>query len=303
MNNYNISLKLHTLARCTIISDDVMTAKFNLDDVSFEHWNYHPTTGCQTDAWLLSGKITAKNFKEADRKFVKKLDKIIPKISFISQCYAEYMGQSFLIHKEGSNDAYIQYSRGRKGVGIHFDNQSLKALNFLADTNEIPEKFFYYWNDMVNTTGYSAKLLLLFAAMDSLAPESKKRKEKREEVLGKELADKLFGEKQKGARHRLSHGEYLSEEVDKKNDYLTQAYGKIIDYFNKKIFHEELVKEVVNPQRNPHGNRDGYKIFIRKKANAGDFDFKRIIDECDQYGFENGTKDFLTLGKEEIKNY
>ena len=43
-----------------------------------------------------------------------------------------------------------------------------KALLALLGCPQIPEEFFYYWNDAVNSTGYSSKLVLMFSAIEAL---------------------------------------------------------------------------------------------------------------------------------------
>jgi len=103
---------------------------------------------------------------------------------------------------------------------------------------------------MVNAIGYAAKLLLFFAALDSLAPLNKRRA-KYDEILGKELAEKVLKGNDLGIRHRLVHGNYFSQELDKEN-YLDLAYAKVIKYFNEKIFGDELITKKLKIHRGTH---------------------------------------------------
>lgn len=163
-------------------------------------------------------------------------------------------------------------------MGLDFSDNQLRALKLLIKNDSIPREFFYYWNDMINTTGYSAKLLLACAALDSLATENTRR-EKREEILGKELAEIIFKQKI-GVRHRLSHGEYLTQEADREN-YLDQIYTKVIDFFNDKIFEEELItKEVINPQRHFVGNNEVWRGFIELGEIQNEkFGLRKLMDK------------------------
>ena len=80
----------------------------------------------------------------------------------------------------------------------------------------IPEKFYCYWNDVVNAVGYTPKLLLMCAAIGCLTRIrlGKKDWEKVVQVLGRELKEDLYGTEEDsstGLRHRLAHGEYLGQ--------------------------------------------------------------------------------------------
>jgi hypothetical protein len=286
-NIYTINLKLDILSYLGYFVEDHndQKTKFEIDGINFEHWRFSPMKCHQGFGWLVSADIEANNFKDANKKFTTKLNNLIPKICFISQCYTENLNQPFLIHKKGSDCAFVEYSRECKSVGLYFDNNALEALEILAHHNyNIPQEFFYYWNDMINAIGYSSKLLLIFAAIDSLEKNQSKRKEKRIELLGK-LADKMFieqheGKENKGIRNQLSHGEYLS--ANSEENYLEQVYWKVIEYFNKKILKKDLLNtDVKSPQRNKFNNRKVFSRFIEIDEN---FDFKKLIDDCDKNG-------------------
>jgi len=300
MNNYSIQLKLHMLAYCGFDTNS-NEARFAFDGLEFEHWDFSLTNGYKTGAWLVKREIQADDYKKAHELFREKLHHIIPKIAFISQCFTEYLGRSYLIHKKDTDIAYFQYSKEVEGSGVFFLDKHLEALTILSSENcQIPKAFFYYWNDMINTTGYSAKLLLLCAAIDSLAPNQQSKKAKRVELLGKTLADKIFM-KDLGVRHRLSHGEYFSQEIDRYEDYLSQSYEQIIIYFNKKIFSKDLINLIKNPQRNPYDNKVGYKTFI-KKINSVDkstFNLKDLVNGCDKEGIHY-INDYHFLGNKEV---
>jgi hypothetical protein len=94
-----------------------------------------------------------------------------------------------------------------------FLEQHREALVQLLKEPSIPDEFYYYWNDVVNSVGYTPKLLLMCAAIECLTRmgHGKKDWEKVVRVLGKELKEELYGtrdDSSTGLRHQLSRGEY-----------------------------------------------------------------------------------------------
>ena len=139
---------------------------------------------------------------------------------------------------------------------------------------------------MLNVTGYSAKLLLLCSALEAMAKSpinnfgKKQKYQFLTEVLGEDLKDKIFQQKV-GIRHRLIHGEYFDEETDKYN-YLKEIYEKIINYFNDKVFNQNLIKNVTHPQRHPDNNKEGGYYFIQQTDESPAFDLKTLINNCNE---------------------
>lgn len=281
IHTYAIQSKLHTLAKNAVVQND-STDSFELVGIKFQQWDFSWAYGHKGDAWLVSGKIEAENCRQAWKEFSEKLNQFVPKISFISQCYSNHLAQPFLICREGENVAYFHYSRSCNGVGLDFSNSELQALQeLLSKENQIPEKFFYYWNDMINCASYPGKFLLLNAALDSLSPQED-RKKKREEVLGSDLAKQLFDNKG-GARHKAAHGDYFPEDFVK---LMNQSYEKVISYFNTKVFSEFLIKNVRYPQRNPYDNLEFSSCFYELTSNNAEFDFKKMVNGCDDGGID-----------------
>lgn len=306
MNKYRIQLKLHTLAKCAP-KENGSWDSFTFEDTRFEHWYFTFGGGHKGDAWLVSSNVLASNFRKAEEIFAKKLHDIVPKIAFISQCYTEYLGEPFLIHKEGSNAAYFRYVRDRKATPLHFNDKSLEALRRLA-INDISNEFFYYWNDMVNSTGYSSKLLLMCSALEALEKSNLNKKNKhhfREDILGKALKEKIYADNNRGIRHRLVHGEYFSAETDQEN-YLDQIYRKVIKYFNDNLFEKKLISErVVNPQRNPYGNKEQWSGWLKNVDEKNiQFDLRATTDEWDKNGLDGSeTIEIILLSEAEINDY
>jgi len=269
-NIYEIQHKIVTLVKNAVIDKDKDTHHiFSVDYITFEHWDYSFEDAQIGDAWIAKGEVESDNFLEAINIFRKSLSKIVPRIALISQAYIEYHREAFVIHKKESDTAFFHCTKDRKPVSLMFMKNEKQALDELLTSVEVPDEFYYYWNDAVNTLGYSAKLLLMFSALEALAKKRDKSKfsnpiDLHTHILGEELADTIFTQTS-GLRHRLVHGEYLSPDQDGKKNYLDLVHKKIIQFFNKKILSRPLLEEnVINPQRNFYGNKSGWDKFIKK---------------------------------------
>lgn len=269
-NNYRFEHKIETLADNAVMEAG-KPPSFTAHDLNFSHWEFNHRDGWVGNAWVASANIQAMTFRKAFEDLWHRLSRVIPRISFVSQCYTEYISEPFLAVRDDLNLAFFRYTERTDGVGLMFMEESREALQTLLDTTTIPEEFFYYWNDAVNTIGYSAKLLLMFSAVEALVKRGRKNidREKREKILGRELRVKLFGGEgatDEGLRNRLVHGEYFAA-PDSKINYFEQIHAKVLAYFNQEIFKKQLLTEnVVNPQRHVFGNRQALRIFIRPKS-------------------------------------
>ncbi|MGH7771546.1 MAG: hypothetical protein ACREQA_04860 [Candidatus Binatia bacterium] len=244
---------------------------------------------------MATGNIEAPNLDQAFRQFREKLAKIIPRVALIGQCYVESVFQPFLVLREDKDIAFFRFVRDTQAVGLMFMDKELKALNHLLVNTEVPEEFYYYWNDAVNATGYSSKLLLMFSAIEALVKirngsnAGQKDWTKLERILGAELKRDIWGERgdsTNALRHRLVHGEYFNREDSEKN-YLELVHKKIVAYFNETAFGEGLIEEnVVNPQRHFFGNREEWRGFLRAKEKER-LNLKDVLAESENKGFES----------------
>jgi hypothetical protein len=301
MKTYKIEHKILTLIHCAVMNKEEDPASFIIEDIKFSHWNFNYRDGWQTNAWIATGEIKHENFIEAINIFRKKLSKIIPRISLISQSYIEFTREPFIIHEITKGVAVFEYNEDVKSGGLMFMEKEQKALQKLLDNKEISEEFYYYWNDTVNTSGYSGKLLLMFSAIEALSKETGINM--REKIFGKELAKELY-EQNIGLRHRLVHGEYFSKKEDRESNYLESIHKKIMAYFNKKIFSEELLNEnVVAPQRHPFGNKRGGRYIIKRKDGNNTFDLRDLLNDFNNNGFRTPEKYEHVFDDLIIKNY
>lgn len=275
---------------------------FQVNGLHFSHWEFDGPRGWIGDAWLVEANIEANCYKDAAENYWSCLRKTVPRIAFVSQCSADYPSQSWLVVREDLNVAFLRYTEPTSGVGLMFDEESLEALKALLVDKRIPDEFFYYWSDAVNTVGYSAKLLLMFSALEALVadkPKEEKYKEY-EKIFGEEHKKELFGvrgESDDALRNRLVHGEYFEERHFSKN-YVDVIHKKVIAYFNDHIFKKTLISpDIVNPQRHMIGNRAGYRIFIRPR-NGQPITLKSVLVKKHSEGDEFDTN-YEVLGEDD----
>ena len=283
LNEYKIKHKILTLSPCAVMERKEKPASFNSDGVEFSHWDFNYRDGWLSDAWIAASSINAKNYVDAINELGKKLSRIIPRISLISQSYIEYIFEPFVVHKIGSDVAFFRYSLDVRGGGLMFMENELKALNKLLSIKEIPDTFYYYWNDAVNTAGYSSKLLIMFSALEALAKKRDKNIFKKpidlySEILGSDLAFEIFSDGN-GLRNRLVHGEYFRNE-DNGKDYLKNVHDKVISYFNNKILIESLIQEnIVHPQRHFFGNKEYGNFSLKCQDGSQSFSLKDLLQD------------------------
>ncbi|WP_342347072.1 hypothetical protein [uncultured Nitrospira sp.] len=289
---YEIQSRVEALAQIAMTFNSE-TSSFLLDEIYFSLWDRGPFNG--SNFWLAKVIVKAGNKNEAFDCFNKKMARVIPQIAFISQCYTEFACQPFLVKRLDKSFAFFRYVQESEGVGLMFGDREKKALEILLIDKVIPGAFYSYWNDAVNTFGYSSKILLLCAALDALGKaglsrEDKKYKEKFyqkiEEIIGLELKQDLWGTKvdpNSGLRQRLVHGDYLGQDDVEKN-YADLLHKRIIKYFNETILKEKLLEEdVVDPLRNILGHKEAYQNYIRSKGNKS-LDLREVLSELEKVG-------------------
>lgn len=294
-HQYEIQCRVETLAQISMDST-LETSAFSSDGIHFSHWGSNFLK--ESNFWLAKGIFEARNINDAIACLNRKMARLIPEIALISQCYVEFACQPFLVKRLDKNFAFVRYVKNSESVGLMFGDKEKMALERLSADGGIPEAFYSYWNDAVNTPGYSSKLLLVCAALDAmgkagLSREDKKYKEKFyqkiEEIIGPELKKDLWGTKEdpkSGLRQRLVHGDYLVQD-DVEMNYVELVHKRIVEYFNEFIFKKNLLEEdVVDPQRHVWGNKEGYGNYIRAKENNS-LDLKEALSDLERNGIDN----------------
>jgi len=150
----------------------------------------------------------------------------------------------------------------------------------LLKNDTVPKEFYNYWYDLINTTWYLWKLLLLNSAIESLVPKWENKKLFRIKLLWDELANELFETWDKWLRHRLTHWEYFNF-TDFQKNYVDVVHWKIIQYFNNEVLSNEhkLTLDIISPQRHPFWNYVHQWVFLKSK-NIDNFslDLKSILN-------------------------
>ena len=301
MTKYTVEYRIQTLAKNAVLEANKKPAEFFVDDIKFSQWDFNYNDGCLGDYWISKLEIEAETGFKAYEICVKKLKRIIPRLALISQCFIEYHAQPFLIKKDGSELGFFGYIKENNGTGLMFMENEKNALETLLKDKLIPEEFYYYWNDAVNTIGYSAKLLLMFSAIESLSKKSNGKKDPNLiiKILGEELNKKLFQQKT-GIRHKLIHGEYFE---DLKTNYLEPVHKRVIQYFNRSIFKSKLICEKVRyPQRHFFGNKERSSFFIKRKK-EGTLNFKEVLNDFDENEFQSPKEHEHIIDKDLYKNF
>jgi hypothetical protein len=267
---YRLEQRIDTLAENAVIKDGRVEAAFVIGQTKYSHWDFDPNRGWPTDAWLAEASIDAANHNAAFQIFRENLNRVVPRISLVSQTYTDFLPQPLLIVRDGEQVGFFRYIRKKPGVGLLFVESHREALDRLLAETTIPEAFYYYWNDVVNAVGYTPKLLLMCSAIECLTRTGRRKKDwtRIEQILGKELTEELFGTKEnsdEGLRNRLTHGEYLGPGDSGKN-YVELIHNKIMTYFNEHVLEAPLLDlNVVAPQRHPWGSLEGGSWFLKRK--------------------------------------
>jgi hypothetical protein len=298
---HRIQQQIETLAENAVSMMNEQPS-FVANGITFTHWDFNHSDGWLVDAWQAEATIDADDYKSAFAKFGELLTPVIPRVAFVSQCYTEARMQPILIVRDGSNVGLFSDFFASDPVGLMFMDEEKSALDKLLADKRIDDSFFFYWNDAVNTAGHTAKLLVMFSAIEALAkkPSSKKDWGLIEKVLGKELKDKIF-RPTTGLRNRLVHGDYFSPS-DSKN-YVEVIHKKVMVYFNDHILGAKLLSEdVVHPQRHFFGNKMRGAGFISPKDDRTPFNLRTVLDDANNSEdrrldkFDWVTDDKLTAG-------
>jgi hypothetical protein len=281
METYLIQHKVKTLSKLGVGLNDSTFPKMDLGGFLIEQWDFNISEGWLGDAWLVEKNIQADSCEEAIKIFRSDLDKIVPKLAFISQCYMDFYMQPFLIKKinEPDNIFFFKYTEDHKGVSLHFSENEFKSYKKIGQLNNV---LFRYLQECQNCTGYIPRLMLLFAALEALCGKKEKNDTNGDtyitynhkimkDILSKEFFNNLYGSN--GIRHKLQHGDVV--DFIFQQDYVDIIYKKIIKYINNK-YNTKIVDDVVSSPRHFHNN-NGYLNFWLKPCAGFNINLKQCI--------------------------
>lgn len=309
MNEYVIEQKLRTVSDLCLFDEDGASVPMGIDGLEFERIESIATSANRGCGWIIKGVENSKTYQDALAVFRKKLNRTVPKVAFVSQCYMDYMQESFLIRKVNNNPEdviFLHYTTGRGAPGLMFMEGEKESYDKLSLENR---EFFWYMNDCYNAVGYTAKLLLMFAALESLAGKEIKidengdeyetyNKENMKLILGKKLFNKIYGKG--GLRHKLTHGEYVDASFSGTN-YVETLHNLILEYFNKNF--DTKIDIVTNPQRHPFGVAYYKNAFIKPSTEDIDLSLKNILQEMNKADKSNNDSMDNFVFAHSVENY
>jgi len=269
MKKYTIHHRIKTVTSNWVSIGNSSTV-FSVDTIKFEQ-EFTLQDGPSGDYWIASSEVEANTWQEAIQDFTDRLVRIASRISLIGQGYIDFIREPFLIRSsQFPTIAFFRNVLDRGHVGLSFFEKHKLALEKLLLDQQASDEFYLYWNDATNTTGYSAKLLLMFAAIEALVkkrdkPLYSKPDEFRKKILGDDLYMEIYPDRT-GLRNRLTHGEYLDWAKDTK-DYVAEVHKKVVIFINTEVLKDNLIDEdVVQPQRNFNENKTEWKTGFLKKV-------------------------------------
>ncbi|HUD02491.1 MAG TPA: hypothetical protein VMR46_00520 [Candidatus Paceibacterota bacterium] len=281
MNEYFIEHRIRSISHLAM--GDGTDPSFVVDGIIFRQEHFTIQTGPTGDFWFASAKINAADWEKAYAHFIDKLEKITSRISLVSQGYVRFVLEPFLITRSDSfpSTGLFRFTRDRDAQGLLLLQRHGQAIGTLYAEATIPNDFYLYWNDATNTTGYSSKLLLMFAAIEALGRKRNKTAfpdaiDLYKSILGDKLASDIF-ENTAGLRNQLSHGEYYSAPRNER-DFVSEIHKAVVSYFNNEILKSELIDhDVVQPQRNFFENKAGFTNFIKTIDHSKMPDLKEVL--------------------------
>jgi hypothetical protein len=299
---YFIEQKISTLARNAVGAANSADPSFELDGVTYRQWSYNRRDGWLGDAWVAEGTIEAANAGEAIMLFRNKLVKAVPMIALIGQCYIEFKRQPLLLKRSDLDFGFLDYTHDGGHVGLMFMDDHFAALQTLFANATIPDEFYKYWNDAVNTIGYSPKLLLMFSALEALVkkPNGNKDWVLLESILGTDLKDKIFTPRT-GLRHRLIHGEYFNL-TDTSDDYVRVIHKRIVGHFNGLLGGDIISPNTVGPQRHFFDNKMVDRFFLRPKEAVTEIRLRDVVADFEASN-HHATKYDYVFDDSLTKNY
>ncbi len=276
MNKYIIEQEIDSLLKNHYFEWQKSITSFEFEWITFSEKNYSYWEWAFWNKWIINCELEWENYKDVLNIYSYKISKIIPKISFIGQAYINYNYWSLLVKKW---DIWLFFYRyNNEPVWLNFWKNKQDILLDLYYNKDIPQEFFSYWYDLINTTSYTWKILLLCCSIESLLPKKHKWKtlnkeqsehnkevnKLRKKIIWNDLDNDLFWRDDKWLRHRIIHWEYFSPEDFKKN-YVVEIHNRIIDYFNKEIINidEKIPLWIIDPQRNLFINYKGQRCYLK----------------------------------------
>lgn len=300
MNQYNIQQKIKTLAKIEEDFSDLkdVKAEISVDGITFKQWDCTVSVGSTGDAWIAKSSVEAENVKDAYSIFSKKLDKSLPRICYVSQCFLDFERESSLILRKNNNTdnifVFVRFD-DKKGGGLSFGKNEEQAAIKLKGYQY--QQVFKFLQESINTPNYYARTALLFAALEAMSGEIEKvscdcskgkkyktyDKDKMKIILNdNKLFNDLFGDE--GLRHKLLHGRLINFKLEE--DYFSKIYIAIIKYFNK-LYSLNITENAKNVPRD-FNVKEKLLLFLKTTKNI---DLKKVIEVFTKSTYNIGYKE------------
>ena len=290
IHRYQIQIYIKTLnENYTNITDEdgqYNFPGFDSNSIHFEPFDFNMADGHIGYAWIATSYINADDAYRALRKFLKKLQKITEKISFVGQAYISVDYVSFLIIREDSI-AMFRYIYEDEPAPLMFMDDHLSSLKILLKEKSIPTAFYKFWNQAVNSANYFGKLAMMFSAIDTFrVPNGGIDISMRDKIFGEKLSSMLYKQDNKGFRHRLIHGLSIGENEEKY--YWLRVHKAVVAWFNNEVLiNNQLSIDIVDPQRNFNGNLQGASVLLKEKTSDSPLSLKSVLSYCDKSDINN----------------
>lgn len=252
---------------------------FTAEGLAFRPWVRDPHEYWKAGGWLVEANLEVDSLNDALKSYSLKMSRVVPRIAFVGQAYINDRKGPIFIKRDDKDIGWLKSVIPQEPVSLDFMDDEKEALDSLLENIDVPDTFYYYWNDSVNTTSYTGKLLLMFGAIDSLAVRGQ-RKKKRNEILGGELANEIYDDST-GLRNRLTHGEYLNAS-DGKN-YVELMHKTVLGYFNKSIIRKDVLElNIVDPQRHFEDNYIGGQFYVKQNNSNAPLDIHSLVEDIEK---------------------
>lgn len=291
MNRYLIQQKIKTVA--------TLWDKIPYSGFTFEPF-YLQIPAYSKDL-LVTKEIEAKDYSEAIKSFQHELIPIIDALAVISQCSFSMLATSFLVFRLTNPEeyAFIYFVKGRETTGMSLLNSDFADLDKLIKIEN--KAALFYFRQSINAETAETRLGMLIIAAEALAGATQSSKEcpyckaklssypitdrdKLKEIFGEELYKKLY-EKGGGAlRHKMFHGQKLTDDDIKEN--IGPVYDRILTFL-KEQYDLQNVEKIVAAPRSFNSYEPPTGLFVRN-LRAKEYDLRKIDEPALWSLFESG---------------
>lgn len=189
---------------------------FEYDDLKFIQWDFSFSMWAHWDAWVVYNEVLASNFADAVNAHLKKLSQVLPRVFFCVPVWHSFgFHESLLISNDEFQTGFYFMRKERKWTWLVITDEILEVLESKNFQN-IPEKFFSYYSEFINSNTALGWLSLGMGALEIIRPVSKKEQI---ELFWEDLRRKIYWTKPEWIRHKIHHWKYPQEWDNSEKDF------------------------------------------------------------------------------------